>query len=124
MRIGEVSLQTNDVNRLADFYKWLLSTDNGSRDEEHQVILEGETALTVYNDGSRKNNCKQNTALAVPVADVGREYQRLLDRGVLIVEGPTQRPWGAKNLHFLDPGGNHVYFRSFPGKEADAQEKT
>ena len=32
MRIGEVSLNTNDVVRLANFYKALLGIDNGSND--------------------------------------------------------------------------------------------
>lgn len=33
MEIGEVDLLTNDVVRLADFYKKLLEIDNGSNDE-------------------------------------------------------------------------------------------
>ena len=52
MKIGEVCLLTNDVKRLAAFYKQLLETENGSEDETHQFILSEETALTVYNDGT------------------------------------------------------------------------
>ena len=51
MQIGEVCLLTNDVLRLAAFYKRLLEADNGSDDEVHQFILTEGTALTVYNDG-------------------------------------------------------------------------
>lgn len=51
MKIGEVGLLTNDVVRLANFYKKLLKIDNGSDDEVHQVIISEETMLTVYNDG-------------------------------------------------------------------------
>lgn len=29
-------------------------------------------------------------------------------------EPPTQRPWGARNMSFLDPDGNLITFRSFP----------
>ena len=36
MRIDEVGLLTNDVKRLADFYKRLLETENNSDDETHQ----------------------------------------------------------------------------------------
>lgn len=35
MRLGGVSLLTNDVVKLADFYKALLETDNNSSDEVH-----------------------------------------------------------------------------------------
>ena len=60
MRIDEVCLLTNDVRRLADFYKRLLETENNSNDETHQFILTEGSALTIYNDGSAKNNqnCK------------------------------------------------------------------
>ena len=60
MKIGEVSLLTNDVVRLADFYKQLLETVNQSDDTVHQVIIAEETMLTIYNDGSVKNNQNQN----------------------------------------------------------------
>ena len=56
MRIGEVSLNTNDVVALANFYKRLLGIDNGSNDEIHQVLIGEETQLSIYNDGSHKNN--------------------------------------------------------------------
>ena len=37
--IGEVCLLTNDVPRLAAFYKQLLGVENGSDDETHRVLL-------------------------------------------------------------------------------------
>ena len=33
-----------------------------------------------------------------------------------IIDEPTMRPWGAKNMRFCDPDGNFVVFRSFPKK--------
>ena len=68
MTLGEVSLLTNDVRRLADFYKKLLETENNSDDDTHQFILTEGTALTVYNDGTVKNN--QNMCLAFTVEDI------------------------------------------------------
>lgn len=114
MTLGEVCLCTNGVKRLADFYKALLGADNGSEDEVHQFILTGEVALTVYDDGNKKNNANQNIALAFTVPDVDAEYERLLRMGVTVLEPPATRPWGARNLHLLDPDGNRVYLRSFP----------
>ena len=66
MRIGEVCFLTNDVRRLAGFYKRLLEVENNSDDETHQFILTEETSLTVYNDGTVKNNQNQNICLAFP----------------------------------------------------------
>ena len=65
MRIGEVSLLTNDVVRLADFYKKLLDIRNGSDDPVHQTLIGEETMLTIYDDGSEKNNQNQNICLKV-----------------------------------------------------------
>ena len=39
MKIGEVCLLTNNVIRLADFYKKLLEIENNSQDETHQFII-------------------------------------------------------------------------------------
>ena len=114
MEIGEVCLLTNDVRRLADFYKQLLETENGSNDEIHQFILTEGTALTIYNDGTVKNNQNQNICLAFTVDDIEKEYQKVLALGARIIEAPAKRPWGAVNMSFYDPDNNTIYFRYFP----------
>ena len=114
MKIGEVSLLTNDVLKLAAFYKQLLEIDNGSDDEVHQFLITEGTALTIYNDGSIKNNQNQNICLAFTVDDIEREYKKVLALGAKVIEGPTKRPWGAINMSFYDPDNNMVFFRSFP----------
>lgn len=112
MKIGEVCLLTNDVVRLADFYKRLLRVDNGSSDPVHQVILQKETALTVYNDGSARKSGDRGICIAFTVEDLDAEHERLIGMGVRIIQGPAIRPWGARNMSFYDPDGNVVYFRS------------
>ncbi|MFW2491953.1 VOC family protein [Clostridium chromiireducens] len=113
MRIGEVGLLTNDVVKLANFYKLLLETENGSNDTVHQTILAEETMLTIYNDGSVKNNENQNICLAFTVNDIDAEYEKLVNLGVEIIEEPKLRPWGTNNMSFYDPDKNIIYFRSF-----------
>lgn len=114
MRIGEVSLNTNDVITLANFYKRLLGIENGSNDEIHQTLIGEETLLTIYNDGTNKNNNNQNISLSFTVEDIETEYKKLIAMGVEIIEKPTLRPWGAVNMSFYDPDKNVIYFRSFP----------
>lgn len=113
MRIGEVGLLTNDVHRLANFYKTFLQVDNGSNDPVHQTIISDETTLTIYNDGSVKNNQNQNICIAFTVEHIDEEYQRLLKLDVEIIEPPKERPWGAINMSFYDPDRNIIYLRSF-----------
>lgn len=114
MRIGEVGLMTNNVIRLADFYKKLFKIDNDSDDNVHQFIITEGTSLTIHNDGSEKNNNNQNMCIAFTVDDVDEEFIRLQELGVNVIEPPTVRPRGAKNMIFSDPDGNRVIFRSFP----------
>ena len=111
MKIGEVSLLTNDVKRMADFYKFLLGVDNGNDDPVHQFILTEETSLSVYNDGTEKKRGAQTMCLAFTVTDIYAEYERLSAAGVKFIEKPTVRPWGAINMGFYDPDGNAVYMR-------------
>lgn len=113
MKIGEVCLNTNDVITLANFYKKLLEIENDSDDEVHQILLCEETQLSIYNDGTSKNNNNQNISLAFTVENIEVEYAKLLGMGVEIVEKPTKRPWGTTNMSFYDPDRNVIYFRSF-----------
>lgn len=113
MKIGGVSLLTNDVLRLARFYKQLLEIDNDSDDEVYQLLISEETTLAIYHDGSIKNNQNQNICLAFTVDDIEREYKKVLALGASVIEGPTKRPWGAVNMSFYDPDHNMVFFRSF-----------
>lgn len=106
-------LLTNDVIKLANFYKHLLGIDNNSNDDVHQTIIAEETMFTIYNDGTNKNNANQNICLAFTVEDIETEYKKLCDLGVEIIEGPTKRPWGAMNMSFYDPDRNVIYLRSF-----------
>lgn len=112
MKIGEVGLLSNDVIKLANFYKDFLGIDNDSNDPIHQTIIAEETMLTIYNDGTTKNNLNQNICLAFTVPDVDEEYKRIIKLGVEIIEKPTTRPWGVRNMSFYDPDRNVIYLRS------------
>lgn len=111
MYLGEVSLLTDDVPRLAAFYRALLGVENGSDDPTHQTIVAEETMLTVYNDGRPKGDGRR-MCLAFTVEDVYTEHERVKALGAEIIDPPTQRPWGAVSMSFRDPDGNEVYLRS------------
>ena len=116
MKLGEICLLTNDVVRLANFYKTLLGIENNSDDSVHQFIIAEETMLSIHNDGTIKNNDNRNICLAFTCEDVDKEFERLkkLDGAleVQIIEEPETQPWGARNMSFYDPDGNIVYLRS------------
>jgi lactoylglutathione lyase len=46
--------------------------------------------------------------ITVPVADVDAACAQLADRGVALLNGPMDRPWGIRTAAFADPDG-HVW---------------
>jgi len=114
MKIGEVGLLTNDVIGLSKFYKILFGIDNKSEDNVIQFIITEGTGLTIYNDGIERKSNFQNICLAFTVDDVDIEYERIKALGIKVIEPPTIRPWGAKNMIFADPEGNQIIFRCIP----------
>jgi catechol 2,3-dioxygenase-like lactoylglutathione lyase family enzyme len=46
--------------------------------------------------------------LTIEVDDVDAVCARLVDRGVRLLNGPMDRPWGVRTASFLDPGG-HIW---------------
>ena len=46
--------------------------------------------------------------LTVPVEDVDAMCAELTARGVKLLNGPMDRPWGVRTASFMDPGG-HIW---------------
>jgi predicted enzyme related to lactoylglutathione lyase len=114
MIFGEVCLMTNDVQRLAGFYKSILNTTSDCESEVHQIIHVNGATLSIYNDGKVRLGKNENLVIAFTVDNVDEEYERLIKLSVKVLEPPTTRPWGARNMIFEDPDGNQVAFRCFP----------
>lgn len=113
MIFAGVCLITNNVRRLSDFYQKILRTTSDCDDEIHQEIYTDGAALSIlYCESS--NGGDPNISIAFTVDDVDVDYKRLTEMGVPIIDKPTVRPWGAKNMRFCDPDGNFIVFRSFP----------
>jgi predicted enzyme related to lactoylglutathione lyase len=114
MIFAEVCLLTKNVPELAEFYKTVLKTTSDCNDDIHQAIMTNGAMLTIYNNGEVSDNKNKNMVIAFTVDNVDEEYERLIGLGIKILEPPTTRPWGARNMIFEDPDGNQVVFRCFP----------
>lgn len=114
MLFAGICLRTKDVCRLSDFYKTILQTTSDCDDSVHQEITTEGAALAILKVETDENIINNAVSLAFTVDDVDMEFERLQQLGIKIIEPPTVRPWGAKNMMFTDPDGNDVVFRSFP----------
>lgn len=111
MIVGEAAIMTRDVIKSANFYRWLLGIEGTSDDAVHQELIAGETSFAICLADEGEDIGHGGITLGFTVSDVDAEYTRLLSRGVTILDPPTTRPWGARNMRFTDPDGNILYFR-------------
>ena len=114
MIFAGICLITKDVRRLSAFYKSILGTTSDCDDEIHQEIITEGAALAILKNDDIKIAGNSNMSMAFTVAAVDIEFERLQKLGVDIIDPPTTRSWGARNMRFLDPDGNYIVFRSFP----------
>ncbi|HEY3523749.1 MAG TPA: VOC family protein [Candidatus Limnocylindrales bacterium] len=70
-------------------------------DERSAPELVQPAAVAAANSGSRMQ-------LTIPVDDVDAACDDLRDRGVELLNGPIDRPWGVRTAAFADPAG-HVW---------------
>lgn len=68
-------------------------------DAAHELVAPGEVASP--KTGSR-------AVYTIHVDDVDLLCEKLSDRGVRLLNGPMDRPWGIRTASFEDPGG-HVW---------------
>ena len=68
-------------------------------DAAHELVAPG--AVGSLNSGSR-------AVYTIHVEDVDRLCEQLTARGVRLLNGPLDRPWGIRTASFVDPGG-HVW---------------
>lgn len=113
MIFAGICLITKDVRRLSEFYQSILETTSECDDENHQEIITKGAGLAILKDDAVDESGNSNMSLAFTVDDVNVECERLRKLGIKIIDPPTVRPWGAKNMRFSDPDGNFIVFRSF-----------
>ncbi len=124
MTFDGVCLITEDVGALTRFYAQVLQAEAVGDDTHAEVKTPG-AGLAIYARSAAQRDMgftfdgRCGTGMATfsfSVADVDVEYRRLLSVGVSFVTEPTTYPWGWRAMHFRDPDGNLVGFRTRVGE--------
>ncbi|BFH62565.1 VOC family protein [Paenibacillus azoreducens] len=120
MYFSDVCLITEDVTTLTKFYEVILHA-KAEGDYVHAIIYTEGTGLTIYSKKAAESDMKfdfssfwgsGNITLSFDVDDIDVEYERLKAFDVKFVTVPTTYPWGVRSVHFRDPDGNIICFRS------------
>ena len=115
MELKGISINTNNVPRLVDFYSRVLRV-KAEGDDIHSVF--NEFNLAIWNpfniDELKFKTSERFFTLMFEVENADDEYERLKNSDIQIefTSEPTTYPWGARAFGFKDPDGNNIDFLS------------
>ena len=118
MQIAAITLFFEDLDEARSFYARAFGLPVHYEDESSTVFRFGATLVNLL----RATEAPELVAPApVAAADAGVRFQltlavedvdaaaaELRDRGIELLNGPVDRPWGIRTASFRDPGG-HVW---------------
>ena len=118
MKFIGISLVTNDVPGLTDFYTKVLIGVEAEGDDVHVELKNEGAGMTLFSisgmeelaPGSMQGAGTGNFIIGFEVEDVDAEYDRLKEFEVEFIKTPKTHPWGTRSLWFRDPDGNIVNF--------------
>jgi catechol 2,3-dioxygenase-like lactoylglutathione lyase family enzyme len=116
--IGAITIFTEDLDRSKAFYHDIFGKSVIFEDENSAVFKFGETVINVLAVPAAHELVEPGTVapagtgaravMSVAVDDVDAVCAELDQRGVSLLNGPMNRPWGLRTASFTDPGG-HVW---------------
>jgi catechol 2,3-dioxygenase-like lactoylglutathione lyase family enzyme len=116
--ISAITLFVDDIERAAGFYSRAFGLPVHFRDAESVVFGFADTLVNLLAVssapelvapaaiGSRRDGARFQLTLSVD--DVDATCALLRERGVTLLNGPVDRPWGVRTASFQDPDG-HVW---------------
>jgi catechol 2,3-dioxygenase-like lactoylglutathione lyase family enzyme len=113
-RVGAITLFVDDPRRSKEFYARVFDVDVAFEDESSVALRFDDLFVNLLRRGEAVNEllgpvpaapAGASFELTVWVEDVDAVCADLAGRGVSIVNGPADRPWGMRSAAFLDPDG-------------------
>jgi lactoylglutathione lyase len=105
-----------DLEKSKKFYAQVFDKSPAYEDEASIVFAFGELLINLLSEseavglidpakvGSKNEGSKSQ--LTIQVGDVDAHAKRLRELGVVLINGPIDRPWGIRTLLFADPDGH------------------
>ena len=116
--IGAITLFVDDVNAAKAFYREVFGLPVHYEDDVSAVFDIGGTLINLLKASEAvelispaavaQADAGARMQLTIQVDDVDATCAELLERGVELLNGPMDRPWGIRTASFRDPGG-HIW---------------
>ena len=114
--ISAISLFVDDVQTAKAFYRNVFEVETIFEDEVSAALKLDNLILNLLHVGSAgeiiepqapgARHAGPRFQLSVWVDDVDTVCTRLRERGVSLLAGPKDRPWGMRTANFVDPAGH------------------
>jgi catechol 2,3-dioxygenase-like lactoylglutathione lyase family enzyme len=116
--IGAITLFTEDLERSKSFYQDVFGLPVHYEDENSAVFKLDNTVINLLRIPAARELIGPGTVASreagsrfqftIGVDDVDVICAELARRGVKLLNGPMNRPWGVRTASFTDPGG-HIW---------------
>ncbi len=127
--IGAITLFTEDLDRSKQFYQEAFGLPVAYEDDNSAVFRFDNTVINVLRVAAAheliepgpvaSREAGARFVLTIGVDDVDAVCAELARRGVVLLNGPMNRPWGVRTASFTDPGG-HIWEIAQDLPEAEA----
>lgn len=111
-----ITLFTEDLQATKQFYKHVFELPVEYEDANSTVFKFGETLINLLSITEADELVKPakvagpvvgaRAVFTIHVEDVDAMCAKLIARGVSLLNGPMDRPWGIRTASFSDPAGN------------------
>ncbi|CAM5686053.1 VOC family protein OS=Streptomyces tendae OX=1932 GN=GUR47_13105 PE=4 SV=1 [Streptomyces tendae] len=116
--IGAITLFTEDLDATKRFYREVFGLPVAFENDNSAVFEFGNTIINLLKTTAAPDlvaparvaraDAGSRLQLTLPVDDVDAMCKELAARGVTLLNGPLDRPWGIRTASFRDPGG-HIW---------------
>ncbi len=116
--IGAITLFVEDLDAARRFYQEVFGLAVAFEDDDSAVFSFGNTIVNLLESTAAREliapaavsgrDAGARLQLTIEVDDVDAMCAELATRGVELLNGPMDRPWGVRTASFRDPGG-HVW---------------
>lgn len=113
--IGTITLFVEDVGAAKRFYREVFGLPVAFEDDDSAVFDFGNTIINLLKVTAAREliepavvatrEAGSRLQLTIRVDDVDAMCAELATRGVELLNGPMDRPWGVRTASFSDPGG-------------------
>jgi len=116
--IGAITLFVEDLEAATQFYREVFGLPVKFEDDDSAVFDFGNTIINLLRTTAARELIEpavvasreggSRLQLTIQVDDVDATSAELATRGVELLNGPMNRPWGVRTASFSDPGG-HIW---------------